>query len=158
MERKVWLGFQTYNGGLVMRGATVRAHFKDCARVVNAMYVGKIEKEKSLQWKIVNGLYLPSEEYWIPILKDGQPIRDADGYMDKSVHTMTRSGPINALKRIDFVTGVTLTFTLKLLCGIRLSDVEIIMQYGSEHGYAGERSDGEGKYVYEIHEAEAVAG
>ena len=154
LERQSWLGFQSQGEGLVMRGATIRAHFKDCARVVNTMYVGKIEKEKTLQWKIVNGLYV--QEYWVPIMRGAAPVRVADGYMDKAVHTMTRMGPINALKRIDFVSDVTLTFTLRLLCGVRLEDIETIMQYGGIHGYAGERSDGEGRYVYEIHDEASV--
>jgi hypothetical protein len=147
LEKRSWLGFQAPDGGLVMRGSTVRAHFKDCARIVNAMFIGKLEKEKSLGWKVTNGLYV--EEYWVPIVRYGIKVQVPDGSMDKAVHTMTRSGPINALKRIDFVSNVSLTFTLRLLCGLQMKDIETIMEYGAIHGYAGERSDGEGRYIFE---------
>lgn len=154
VEQRSWLGFQAQNGQLVMRGATVRAHLKDCARIISKMYVGKVKGESTLGWKIVNGLYV--KEYWVPILRDGIPVTVPDGYMDKAVHVQTRQGPMNALKRIDFLQGVTMTFTLQLLCGLKHSDIETIMQYGAIHGYAGERSEAEGRYVYEFEE-EAVS-
>ena len=145
---RVALGFQSIDGSLVMRGATVRAHLKECARVVNTMYVGKIEKERSLQWKIVNGLYV--DEYWIHIMRDGQEVMSPTGSKELLVHAMTPRGPISSIKVVDFVSNVHLTFTMKLLCGVRIADVETIMQYGSVHGYAGERSMGEGRYLYAI--------
>ena len=146
VEQRAWLGFQGIDGNLVMRGATVRSHFKECARVVGKMYVGKVQGESSLGWKITNGLYV--EDYWIPIVRDGKPISAPDGSMDKTVHAQTPRGPISALKRIDFVANVQMVFTLKLLCGLKVSDIDIVQQYGSIHGYAGERSDAEGRYVY----------
>ena len=151
-EQRVALGFQSVEGQLAMRGATIRAHLKDCGRIVGTMYVGKIEKEKSLGWKITNGLYV--EEYWVPIVRpDGGPVREPDGKRELMVHAMTRMGPVNSLKVVDFVSNVRLTFTLRLLCGIKVQDVETIMQYGSVHGYAGERSMGEGRYIYSLEEA-----
>ena len=39
--KKVSLGFQYVDGQLCQRGATVRAHLKDCARIVGKQYVGK---------------------------------------------------------------------------------------------------------------------
>jgi len=149
IEQRTWLTFQRVDDALVMRGATIRSHFKDCARIVGRMFVGKVQGESGLGWKITNGLYC--EEYWVPILRpDGQPALQIDGSMDKTVHAQTRQGPISALKRIDFLTNVRMVFTLKLLCGLKVSDVETIMAYGSVHGYAGERSDGEGRYTYSI--------
>lgn len=143
-----WLTFQRINNEIVMRAATVRAHFKDCARIVGKQFVGKISGESGLGWKITNGLYV--EEYFIPVLRDGKPVTEISGSMDKNLHVMTARGPISALKRIDFVTNVTMTFTLRILAGISMSDVETIMQYGAFHGYAGERSESEGRYLYTI--------
>lgn len=149
---KVALGFQSVNNCLVMRGATIRAHLKDCGRIVGTMYVGKIEKEKSLGWKITNGLYV--EEYWVPICRpDGVSVSEPDGKRELMVHAMTRMGPVNSLKVVDFVSNVRMTFTLRLLCGLKMSDVETIMEYGAVHGYAGERSMGEGRYIHSIEEA-----
>lgn len=148
LKSKVWLTFQRVDGGLVMGGRTVRAHFKDCGRVVGKSYVGKVQGESMLGWKVANGIYV--EEYWIPILRNGEKVTDPDGYMDKTVRSMTRSGPISALKRFDYVCNVQMKFTLKVLAGLNQNDIETIMQYGAIHGYAGERSEGEGRYVYQI--------
>lgn len=153
-EERVTLGFQAVEGRLVMRGGTVRAHYKDCARILSSLYVGKIQGEKSFAVKVVNSVYV--EDYWIPILRDdGTPVTVADGAYDKAVHVMTSMGQRNALKRIQFVTEPRMVFTVKVLGrAIGKRDLETIMEYGAVHGYAGERSDGEGRYTFEITEAE----
>lgn len=39
--------FQRSNGHLVVGTRTIRAHLKDCARVISSLYVGRIQGEKS---------------------------------------------------------------------------------------------------------------
>lgn len=152
VEKRVWEGFQTIDGGLVMRGATVRAHMKDCARTVGRMHIGKIKGEAMLGWKITNGLYVA--EYWIPILRpDGQQVVIPDGFIDKSVHAQTPRGPINALKRFDYVENIVMKFTFKVLSSIAQSDLVTVMEYGCIHGYAGQRSEAYGRYIFEICES-----
>jgi hypothetical protein len=147
--KRMALGFQHLNGEMVMRGATVRAHLKDCARIVGTMYVGRLVGQKQFSTKIINGVY--NEEYWIPVTRhDGTPVSGPDGSREIMVHARGPQGPINALKRVDFVTDVRMVFTLKVMSGIHRSDLDILMQYGAVHGYAGERSMGEGRYVYAI--------
>ena len=148
-EKRVSLGFQYVEGAIHQRGATVRAHMKDCARIVGKMFVGKVKGEAMLGWKITNGLYV--NEYWIPVTRpDGTPITQPDGNQELMVHAMGPTGPVNALKQVDYVTNVKMVFTINLLCGLHQTDLETIMQYGAMHGYAGERSMGEGRYVYTI--------
>lgn len=152
IEERVSLGFRRSNGELVMSGHTIRAHFKDCARIVSKQFVGKVEGESTLGWKVTNGLY--TVESLIPILRDGKPLRESDGVLEKAVHAMTPRGPRNSLKRFEYVQNVEMRFTLQVLCGIRRSDLETIMQYGAVHGYAGERSEQEGRYTFELSDAQ----
>ena len=44
--------FQRQNGALFMRAATVRAHLKDCARVLSNQYIGRtrIDVRKCVVW------------------------------------------------------------------------------------------------------------
>jgi hypothetical protein len=154
-----YLVFQRNAGHLVMRYSTVRAHIKDCARVLSAQYIGRVQGERAFSTRVINGVYLDEREYWLPLRRpDGAFIAEHDGAQDKMVHGRGPHGePLNALKRIQFVEPPTvLTFTLKVL-GRSVSEVDLhhLFEYGGVHGYAGERSDGEGRYEYAIERIDA---
>lgn len=148
------LKFQRNNGGLVQRYGTVRAHLKDCARVISAQYVARVKGQRAFSTRVINGVYLDEHVYWLPILRpDGTDVADGDGFMDKAVHVRgPRGEPLNALKRIEYIEPPSvLEFTLKILGNsITEKDLHMLMTYGGTHGYAGERSDGEGRYEFEI--------
>jgi len=152
------LVFQRHAGAICVRAATIRAHLKDCSRQLSGMY-GREQGERAFSTRVVNDLYLDDSPYWIPILRpDGTPLPKHDGERDKAVHP--KPG-ISALKRFEYVEPWRLDFVLKVLAPeikgkrkarLQQADLEILMQYGGTHGYAGERGDGEGKYAYEIKE------
>lgn len=150
--------FQRHEGGLAIRMATVRAHLKDCARTLSRLYVGKIEGEKSFAVKVTQGLYHDPSIYWLPILSqlDDKVLKEPSGEYDKAVHALTPRGAISALKRFEYVEGARLRFPLMVLTPksgkpiISKEDLETLFQYGGVHGYAGERSDGEGRYIAAI--------
>jgi hypothetical protein len=148
------LVFQRVDGLLVMRYSTVRAHLKDCARVLSAQYIGRIQGERAFSTRVVNGVYLDERQYWLPIRRpDGTPVTSSDGFQEKAVHVRgPRGEPLNALKRVEYVHPPSvIEFDLKVLGkSVSENDLDILLQYGSVHGYAGERSDGEGRYEYTI--------
>lgn len=156
IEQRVTLGFQNVNGGLVMRGGTMKAHIKDCARIISSMIYGKVKGERSFAVKVLNCVNV--EEYWIPILKEGKPVLEADNYLDKAVHVQTMMGPRNALKRILYINRPTMSFHLLITNTkdgkplVSMVDLETLFTYGAVHGYAGERGDGEGRYTFKIKE------
>jgi hypothetical protein len=145
---KNMLVFQRNEGVLVMRAGTVRAHLKDCSRIISAEHVGTIKGERSFAHHLVNCTYLDEKQYWLPILSQetGKPFTKPDGIREKAIHLRGRG---NALKAFEFVHGARLEFTLKVLSGnVHKEDLETVFQYGGVHGYAGERGDGEGQYTY----------
>lgn len=148
------LVFQRHQGALVMRAATVRAHMKDCARVLSAQFVGRIQGERAFSTRVINGAYLDKATYWLPILRpDGAPVTEPDGLRDKAIHVRgPRGEPLNALKRFEYVTAPSvLEFTLNVLGhSVSETDLHHLFEYGGTHGYAGERSDGEGRYEYRL--------
>jgi len=154
------LVFQRVNGYLTMRTSTVRAHLKDCASVLSSLWIGKIQGERSLAVRVRNGIYLDEAKgAFLAILRpDGTPIAEPDGVIERPIHvTGPRGERLNALKRFEYVEPARLDFTLLVLGNrpkqadvVSLSDLEHIMRYGGVHGYAGERSMGEGKYVATI--------
>jgi len=152
-EKLSMLIFQRHDGVLVLRAGTIRAHMKDCARVLSSLYVGKIQGERSFATRVINGVYLDESKYWITILThNGEPIKKPSSERDKAIHTRNRQGmPINALKRFEFILSARINFTLKVLgdC-VKESDLRHLFTYGGVHGYGGERGDGEGKYIYAL--------
>ena len=147
------LVFQRMDGRLCMRAGTIRAHLKDCARVMSAQYFPKVKGERAFSTRVINGLYPDGQQHWVPILRpDGTPITKHDGEIDKAIHVRgPRGEQQNAIKRFEYVEPARLDFTLKILGNsVRAEDLHLLMEYGGEHGYAGERGDGEGKYLATI--------
>jgi len=148
------LVFQRHEGMLVMRAATVKAHFKDCARVLSSQFVGRIQGERAFSTRVINGVYLDETQYWLAIGRpDGTPITAPDGTRDKPIHVRGPRGEmLNALKRFEYIAPPSvLEFNLKVLGkSVSETDLHHLLSYGGTHGYAGERSDGEGRYHYTI--------
>lgn len=141
-------------GGLVVRTATLRAHMKDCASVISSFYVGKIEGERSFAMKIKHCVYHNEMEYWTPILRpEGSQIMSSDGTMERPVHANVKGRPVNSLKLFEDVEPARIDFTIKILGDVvKMKDLETLFMYGGTHGYAGERSNGEGRYTFKISE------
>ena len=155
------LVFQRHAGALVMRAATVKAHIKDCARVLSAQYIGRIENERAFSTRVTNAVYLDETIYWLPIVReDGAPVLDADGAYDKPINVKGPRGTMNALKRFEFIEPpAVLAFTLKVLGkSVSETDLHHVFSYGGVHGYAGERGDGEGRYSYSVERVDAASG
>ena len=158
------LTFQRHQGVLCMRAATIKAHLKDCARVLSSLYIGRIEKESAFSTKILNAVYPDPALYWVPLLRpDGSPITKHDGERDKAIHVSGPRGRMNALKRFEWVDPVRMDFTLQVLSAsgvgkktpaVSEKDLATVMTYGGTKGYAGERGDGEGKYTFTLTQEE----
>jgi len=155
------LVFQRVDGKLVTRAMTGRSHIKDCAQILSSLYVGKIEREKSFAVKVKQAIYWAPENYWIPIVRrDGAPVTEADGQIERPIHAFTPQGVISALKVFEYVTDAVMEFPLLVLTTpkgtpvVSESDLKTIFMYGGMHGYAGERSLDGGRYVFSIAEAQ----
>jgi len=150
-EGLISLGFQQQDDGLVLRAGTLKAHIKDCSL---QLFRAKIVKITSFRSKVANWVYI--SPYWLSILKaNGEAVNEPDGEFTQSVHTMTRTGPINALKRIYYVDKPIVEAEIKLVTNpeISIDHLEAIFEYGSMHGYGGERGMGEGQYQFSIKKA-----
>lgn len=146
------LVFQRHEGTLRERFDTLRAHVKDCARVISG-YVGREKGERSFAVKTVNALYVAETPYWVPILRpDGEPVTKHDEEQERAVHP--RYG-VSALKRFERIFPWKIEFTLKVLTVggkpvIPMSDLATIFEYGGTHGYAGERGADGGRYEFTL--------
>lgn len=143
-------GFLSYDDPcLVMRASTIRAHLKDCARAVSRYIAGRVEGEAAFSTRFINCVYPDfAEQYWVPILRDGQPLQMEDGWEEKPFSAMTPRGRISAFKRVAFVQNVDLRFRLRV-AGDAVSETDLrkVMEYGGTHGYGAERGVGHGRYL-----------
>lgn len=144
------LGFQHDNMGFWLRGGNVKSHLKDCGNQIK--YALGLT---ALKAKVANAVYI--NEYKIHILKDGKHVNETDGQYEQPVHAWTPQGQINALKNIHYIKKGSLSFRIRVL---KFKDFDIdvlekIFDYGSIHGFGGERSLGEGRYTYTIDPVEA---
>ncbi len=144
---KTTVGFQHDDTGLYVRGATIRAHIKDCANQIKDLV-----KVKAFRAKVANRVYI--EQYKVYLCNNGTVLKDSHGTFEQPIHAMTPKGPINALKCVHYVEGARLEFTMKVLDDgnkeVTLDKIKKIFEYGQVHGYGGERSMGEGRYLWEI--------
>lgn len=148
------LVFQRHRGICSARFDTIRAHIKDCSRVLSNQYVGRIDGERAFSTRVINGVYTDPAVPWVPILRpDGEPVTKHDGELDKFVHP--RPG-VSALKRLEWIEPARMVFTLLVLQAqgnkpsVAETDLHTIFTYGGIHGYGGERSTDGGKYTYRI--------
>lgn len=144
-------------GFLSMRAATVKAHLKDCARVLSVQFVSKVKGERAFSTRVINGVYHDERTYFIPVRRsDGTLISGPDGHKEKPIHARGMRGePINAIKCFDYIENASMVFIIKVLGrSVTEKDLRLLFEYGGTHGYAGERSDGEGRYTYELERLE----
>jgi hypothetical protein len=148
-EELTTLGFQQDENGLVIRGGNFKAHLKDCANQIKDEPGVKI---KALRAKVANKVYI--QEYFVPIFKNGSQCKEPDNQFGQAIQVMTRQGPRSALKRIKYIWQPTVEFTLLLRPDkeVTLEVVKKIFDYGSVHGFGGERGMGEGRYEFMVSE------
>ena len=151
------LVFQHNEGGLCMGGYTVKAHLKEAARILSPFMMTADGKKRiaNYRFKFANHCYVLDDV--IPIMRDGSQVVDPDGVEIRTATVMTRKGPESIVKQHDYVLGAELQFTLRALRNVTpdedivsLQRLNVLMEYGSIHGYAGERSMGHGRYTHDM--------
>ena len=72
--------------------------------------------------------------------------------MQRFIQVMTKKGPRSTMKFVDYLEKPELTFKLNVLDdGIITDDIlGAIFNYGRVHGMGQERSQGWGRYIYQI--------
>ena len=147
------LVFQRVDGKIVLRAATVRAHIKDCARVISAQAISRIKGERAFSTKVINGVYHDETQYWLPVLdQSDNAVSEPTGRHEKPIRfRLPDGGYQSAIKVFEYVENARVRFRLKVLGKVPgLQDLQTIFMYGAVHGYGGERGDGEGRYTYKI--------
>jgi len=142
-----WATFPRDDNGLYYEGRCVRGHLKDCANQMKDVINPEV---KALKAKVANKVYVMTDV--IPLIVGGAQVKEIAGTAQRFVQVMTRQGPRSTIKFVDYLQKPTLTFQLNVLDdGIITDDIlSAIFEYGSIHGMGQERSQGWGRYTFNI--------
>lgn len=138
-----WATFKRDEEGIYYEARCVRAHLKDCAQ-----QLAGILNIRGLKAKVANRVYVEPERLRLT-KSDGSPVKEIDGTETRMIHVITRRGPRNDVKQVDYISPpCRLTFSLKVLDdGLVDRDIlEAIFEYGGTHGMGQERSQQWGQY------------
>lgn len=151
VELKTTVGFMKDDSGLWVRGGTIKAHLKDCANQVKDIDLVDV---KTFRSKVANAVHI--KEYKVHLRNGTEIIQDYCDSYEQPIHIfVVGQGPRSALKVINYAIKPTLKFTMLILQHkeVTLETVTRIFEYGSIHGYGGERGMGEGRYTFRIERA-----
>lgn len=144
-EEKSWNGFPSDDRGLFVWSRAVKALFKECASMLRVT-VQKIGSKQILQHGFeIKG---PDKADRIYLGK-----KEADGFDEGPIHVDTAQGPRSAIKRVDYVTDVKLTFEVWVLTTaaaekrhVGEEELRKMLTFGQENGLGADRSQGHGKF------------
>ena len=139
-----WSTFKRDGQGIYFEARAVRAHIKDCSQILGQ---GTIDV-RSLKSKVANRVYVQPERLRLYGAK-GELITTPDGTETRMIHVLTRQGPRNDVKYIDYVSPPSIMrFQLQVLNdGVVTEDIlKAIFEYGGIHGMGQERSQQFGQY------------
>jgi hypothetical protein len=152
-EEKSWNGFpEDASKGLFIWARQVKALFKECASMLRITVEKKGSKQIFQHGFEVKGADVADRLYLGKTAPDGSD--------EGPIHVQTAQGPRTALKRVDYVTRVTLHFEVWILKTapaekrhVGKDELIHMLTFGQENGLGADRSQGHGKFdVLELQE------
>jgi len=151
VSKAAWNGFRADELGLFLMGYQVKALLKEAANVLK----GPLDAN-ALKSRVAERMFVVEDH--IPITRDGVRITAPDGFVEKYIHAMVATGPINALNKTDYIeAGCRVGFVVRLLKEMYLTKTKkdriapedllrILLEYGQDLGLGANRSQGYGRY------------
>jgi hypothetical protein len=132
--------------GLYIEGRQVKAMLKEAG---GRLGLGKAVagKRPSLKQDLHEAMHV--DEDVIHLLRDGAPVTQPDGYDVRPIHVMGPQGPRTSIKRCAYVEGAQVTFTVRVLNVVTLSEEHLldILAFAQDLGLGADRSQGNGKFA-----------
>lgn len=140
-----WNTFPADEKGLFVWSRQVKALFKECASMLR-ITTQKIGSKQILQHGFeIKGPDVADRIY----LTKPKP----DGFDEGPIHVQTAQGPRTAIKRVDFVTDVRVSFEIWVLTTepgekrhVGEKEIRAMLTFGQENGFGADRSQGRGKF------------
>lgn len=138
---KGWCGFKQSDGRYYFEARCIKSGFKESANVLKELLGIKNARARLAERVFVRG----REDLEAIYLN----VEGALPYDERVVHAMSRSGPINALKRNDYVEKPQLEFFLRVLKNSDFDNEDIlraILFHMASNGLGANRSQGAGQF------------
>ena len=144
-EEKSWNGFPGDENGLFLWARQMKALFKECASM-RRIFIEKIGSKQILQHGFeIKGADKDDRLYF------GK--KAPDGCYEGPIHVQTAQGPRTAIKRVDYVEKVSVSFAIWVLKTdpkekrhVGEKEVRAMLVFGQENGIGADRSQGCGKF------------
>jgi hypothetical protein len=138
--------FKADSEGLYIEGRQVKAMLKEAGQRLGFGRAVKGERP-SLKQDLHEALHV--DEDAIHLTRDGEPVRQPDGYDVRPIHVVGPAGPRTSIKRCAYVDGASVTFTVRVLNNVALSEEHLvdILAFAQDLGLGADRSQGNGKFA-----------
>ncbi len=140
-----WNGFPSDEHGLFIWARQVKALFKECATMLRITTEKRGSKQIFQHGFEVKGTKSDERIYL--------GVTEPHGFDEGPIHVQTAQGPRSALKRVDYVGQVELTFQVWVLSThaaetrhVGEKDLRAMLLFGQENGIGADRSQGRGKF------------
>lgn len=144
-EEKSWNTFPADDKGLFIWSRQLKALFKECASMLRVTVEKRGSKQILQHGFEVKGPDRADRVY----LGKSKP----DGFDEGPIHVQTAQGPRTAIKRVDYVEGVVLSFEVWVLSTsgnetrhVGEKELRSMLTFGQENGLGADRSQGHGKF------------
>jgi hypothetical protein len=144
---KSWNGFYQDERGLCIECRCIKAMLKECATVLKITEKKRGSKQLFQHAMLVKPI--DSDDDVIPL-----GLKEPTGMMENVVHAIGPKGPQTALKRVDYVEGVTISFRIFVLKTaaaetrhIGEEQIRQILCLAQDDGLGADRSQGKGTFI-----------
>jgi hypothetical protein len=141
--------FKRDDDALYIEARQVKAMLRE-----GAQRLGIIAKKRGSRQVIQHDLHVVGQDKQkIRLCRAGVWLQEPDGVDERPISVMTRQGPRTAIKRFEYVTEPTITFTVQLLAGgigdkiVSAIELKQMMELGGWLGLGADRSQGAGMFT-----------
>jgi hypothetical protein len=142
---KSWNGFALDDVGLYIKAFQVKALFKECAQMLR-LAKDRLGSKQILQHGFEVKALDGSDKLHLGKSKP-------DGTAEGPIHVMTPQGPRTAIKKVDYVEKIALSFEVWVLAThhgetrhVGEEQIVQMLRFGQENGVGADRSQGAGKF------------
>lgn len=142
-EAKGWLCFSHDSEGIYIAGRAIKAMLKDCLS-----QLGVFQKDRGSKQSHNLGLFVEPARVRFTDLIGGEPLEQPTGFIEMAGNVSGPSGSRSILKKVDYVSHVSIDFSLLLLRGKKLTEAHLIdaLALAQKVGLGGARSQGYGQF------------
>lgn len=146
---KSWVCFKSDSMGIYLEDRNFKAMLREAANTLESFRgTGSVARRQTFQ----HGLFIKPDRIYF--MRDGKPIKEPDGYQERTIHVMTAMGPRDTLKREDYIDPpASAEFEIWVVVPMNrktaVIDEALIAEWlelGQEIGIGGSRSQGFGKF------------